>query len=443
MVHIVLIMKGLFVKNYYGNEKGRINVPKIVIANSPPLSGTVKVSGAKNSALPILAACLLVDGESIIEDIPPLQDVLNMREIIKELGADISFIDNERIKVDASDIKNYIAPYELVSKLRASFLVMGPLLARIGRTRISLPGGCAIGTRPIDLHLKGFTAMGAEINQGHGYVEATAKKLKGTKIYLDFPSVGATENILMAACLAEGQTIIENAAVEPEIVDLANFLINMGANIKGAGTDTIRIEGVSSLKGCNHTIIPDRIEAGTFMVAAAITKGNVRIENVMPDHLKPISAKMREIGIDVVEDDTAMIVKGKDLYKPSDIKTLPFPGFPTDMQAQFMSLMSTIQGTSMIIETIFENRFMHVSELKRMGANIKIEGRTAVLEGVKKLTGAQVKATDLRAGAALVLAGLTAEGETVIDDIEHIDRGYYELEKKLMSLGAKIKRVDN
>jgi UDP-N-acetylglucosamine 1-carboxyvinyltransferase len=417
-------------------------VSKIIITHSPPLSGTVKVSGAKNSALPILAACLLADGESVIEDIPNLTDIQNMYDLLKWIGLEINPLSNNSVRLRTSKLKNYVAPYELVSKMRASFLVMGPLLARVGRTRISLPGGCAIGTRPIDLHLKGFTAMGAKITQGHGYVEAKARKLKGAKIYLDFPSVGATENILMAACLAEGQTIIENAAVEPEIVDLANFLITMGADIKGAGTDTIKINGVKSLKGCNHIVIPDRIEAGTFMVAAAITKGNIKIDNVVPDHLKPVSAKMREIGVDVKEEDTSIIVSATDKFKPADIKTLPFPGFPTDMQSQFMALMSIIDGTSIIIETIFENRFMHVSELKRMGANIKIEGRSAVIEGIKKLTGAQVKATDLRAGAALVLAGLAAEGETEINDVEHIDRGYCEFEKKLISLGAKMKRID-
>ncbi|MDK2799751.1 MAG: UDP-N-acetylglucosamine 1-carboxyvinyltransferase [Clostridiales bacterium] len=415
---------------------------KIIISQSTPLSGTVRISGAKNSALPILAACLLADSDSILEDIPQLKDVENMYNLLEWIGLKINSEDNGRVQIHSSNLINHDAPYELVNKLRASFLVMGPLLARMGQTRIPLPGGCAIGTRPIDLHLKGFIAMGAKITQGHGYVEASAKKLKGAKIYLDFPSVGATENILMAACLAEGQTVIENAAVEPEIVDLANYLISMGADIKGAGTDTIKIVGVKNLKGCNHTIIPDRIEAGTFMIAAAITKGNIRIENVMPDHLKPVSAKMREIGAEVNEEDTTLVVKGNDKFKPVDIKTLPFPGFPTDMQAQFMALMSIVEGTSIIIETIFENRYMHVSELKRMGANIKIEGRTAVIEGIKKFTGAQVKATDLRAGAALVLAGLAAEGETEIEDAEHIDRGYYKFEKKLMSLGAKIHRID-
>mgnify|MGYP003902504071 CR=1 FL=1 len=424
------------------NREGRRSLSKLIITHTPPLEGTVRISGSKNSALPVLAASLLCDGDCIIEEIPNLKDVQCMYELIRWLGSDVQILHNNSVRIGTSKLKNYVAPYELVSKMRASFLVMGPLLARMGRTRISLPGGCAIGTRPVDLHLKGFTAMGAKITQGHGYVEAKAKRLKGAKIYLDFPSVGATENILMAACLADGQTIIENAAVEPEIVDLANFLISMGAEVKGAGTDTIKINGVKELKGATHVVIPDRIEAGTFMVAAAITKGNVRIDNVVPDHLKPIIAKMREIGVDIQEEDNSIIVTAKDKFKASDIKTLPFPGFPTDMQAQFTSLMSIVEGTSIIIETIFENRFMHVSELKRMGANIKIEGRSAIIEGIKKLTGAQVKATDLRAGAALVLAGLAAEGETEISDVEHIDRGYDQFEKKLLSLGARIKRID-
>jgi len=321
-------------------------------------------------------------------------------------------------------------------------LVIGPLLARTGKVKISLPGGCQIGTRPVDLHLKGLAAMGAKITQGHGYIEAKCKRLNGTRIYLDFPSVGATENLIMAASLAEGQTVIENAAVEPEIVDLANYINIMGGNIIGAGTDTIRINGVKELKGKSHTVIPDRIEAGTFAAAAAITGGKVRINNIMPDHLKPITAKMRESGITVTEGDSHIIVDATNKPKAVDIKTLPYPGFPTDMQAPYTSMMTIADGTSMVIETIFENRFMHIPELKRMGANVKIEGRTAVIEGIKKLTGAQVKATDLRAGAALVVAGLCAEGETEISDIEHIERGYYNFDAKLNGLGADIQRVE-
>jgi len=420
-------------------------VSKFIVRKSKPLKGTVKVNGAKNSVEPILAASLLAEGQSVIEDVPHLNDVNVMCELIEALGAKADFIHNEsKIIVDSNIIIDTTAPYELVSKIRASFLVMGPLLARMGRARVALPGGCPIGARPVDLHLKGFTALGAEIVQGHGYIEAIVKsKLKGNKIYLDFPSVGATENIMMAAVLAEGQTIIENAAIEPEVVDLAIFLTSMGADIKGAGTDTIRINGVTSLKGTNHCIIPDRIEAGTFMVAAAITGGDIIIENVVPDHLKPFTAKLREAGVEISEELSSLRVSANEPIKAVDIKTQPYPGFATDMQAQMTALMSLAEGTSMIIETIFENRFMHVSELKRMGANIKLEGRSAIIEGKKSLLGAQVKATDLRAGAALILAGLAAEGTTEISDIEHVDRGYCKIEEKLNSLGANIVRLED
>lgn len=417
---------------------------RFIISDSVPLKGRIRVSGAKNSVLPIIAASLLADGQSVIDEIPYLNDVRIICDLVKSLGANVELSDNRtKLKISCSNITNTTAPYELVNKMRASFLIMGPLLAKAGIARISLPGGCAIGLRPVDLHLKGFTAMGAVITQGHGYIEAkTNGKLKGNKVYMDFPSVGATENIMMAAVLAEGHTIIENAAIEPEIVDLATYLITMGADIKGAGTDTIRINGVQQLKAVNHTIIPDRIEAGTFMVAAAITGGDVIIDNVVPDHLKPVSAKLREAGVEISEELTSIHVSGGEL-KAIDIKTHPYPGFPTDMQSQMTSLMSRAKGTSMIIETIFENRFMHVCELKRMGANIKIEGRSAIIEGCNKLTGAQVKATDLRAGAALILAGLAAEGITEITDIEHIDRGYLKIDEKLASLGANIQRMDN
>lgn len=424
--------------------KGRINVPKLIVSESKPLKGTVRVSGAKNSVLPILAASLLGDRESIIEEIPYLSDVKIMCDLLKSFGAKVEFSDNKtKLRIDSNSINNAIAPYELVNKMRASILVMGPLLAKMGVAKISLPGGCAIGSRPVDLHLKGFAAMGAEITQDHGYIEARVNgRLRGNKIYLDFPSVGATENIMMAAVLAEGQTIIENAAIEPEIVDLATYLTTMGADIKGAGTDTIKINGVDSLKGATHAVIPDRIEAGTFMVAAAITAGDVRIENVVPDHLKPITAKLREAGVEVSEELSSIHVKSDGNIKPIDIKTHPYPGFPTDMQSQMTSLMTRAEGTSMVIETIFENRFMHLAELKRMGANVKIEGRSAIIEGRCKLTGARVKATDLRAGAALILAGLTAEGITEITDIEHIERGYVNIHEKLNQLGADIKRVE-
>jgi len=406
-------------------------VSRFIITEAMPLKGRVKVSGAKNSVLPIIAASLLANGQSIIEEIPYLNDVKIMCELLRSLGAGVEITDNQ-IKVNADNIVNITAPYELVNKMRASFLVMGPLLARKGMARVSLPGGCAIGTRPVDLHLKGFASMGVDITQGHGYIEAKVNsRLKGSKIYLDFPSVGATENIIMAAVMAEGQTIIENAATEPEIVDLATYLTSMGADIKGAGTDTIKINGVSELKGARHAVIPDRIEAGTLMVAAAITGGDVVIDNVVPDHLKPVSAKLREAGVEVSEELSSIRVRSGDSLRAIDIKTHPHPGFPTDMQAQMTSLMSKASGTSMVIETIFENRFMHVSELKRMGAKIKIEGRSAIIEGGSKLMGAQVKATDLRAGAALILAGLAAEGTTEITDIDHIDRGYVKIDEKL------------
>lgn len=404
------------------------------------MSGKVTVGGAKNSALPAIAACLLTSGECVIEGVPDLVDVRIMLDVLAELGVRAE-IGPGSVRIGAREIATHEAPYELVRRMRASFLVMGPLLARVGRARISLPGGCAIGSRPIDLHLKGFEALGAEISMGYGSIEAVAPNgLTGAHIYLDFPSVGATENILMAATLARGTTVIENAAEEPEIVDLANLLNSMGARIRGAGTNVLKIEGVDSLGPTVHTIIPDRIEAGTFMVAAAITGGRIRVENVLAEHLKPITAKLREAGAYVEEEDASVVAGADERLRAVDIKTMPHPGFPTDLQAQFMALMATARGTSMITETVFENRFMHVDELKRMGANIKIDGRSAVVEGVEQLTGAPVKATDLRAGAALVLAGLAAEGETELMYVYHIDRGYEKLESKLSALGASIVR---
>ena len=411
-----------------------------MVKKSPPLRGNVRVSGAKNSALPILAASLLGTEDIILEDVPRLKDVEVICEVLTSLGAKVEFLDRETIKINSSNIKNYETPYELMSKMRASFLVMGPLLTRIGKTKTSLPGGCAIGTRPIDLHLKGFRALGAEIDVDHGNIGAYADKLVGDRIYLDFPSVGATENIMMAATMAEGETIIDNAAMEPEIVDLANFLNKLGADIKGAGTSSIRIKGVEKLGGTTHSIIPDRIEAGTFMVAAAITKGDVVVENTISSHIKPVIAKLREVGCEIYENGDKIRVIGPDNLKATDIKTLPYPGFPTDMQAQFMALMSVCNGTSVVIETVFENRFMHVDELKRMGADIKIDGKSAIIQGVDELAGAPVKATDLRAGAALVLAGLVANGVTEIENIYHIDRGYSNIEEKFRNLGAIIYR---
>ncbi|MFS8541284.1 MAG: UDP-N-acetylglucosamine 1-carboxyvinyltransferase [Tissierellales bacterium] len=414
---------------------------KFLVEKSPPLRGNVRISGAKNSALPILAASLLGTEDIILEDVPQLKDVEVMCEVLSSLGAKVEFLDKGVIKINSKNVNSYETPYELMSKMRASFLVMGPLLTRLGKTKTSLPGGCAIGTRPIDLHLKGFRALGAEIDVDHGYIGAYAEKLVGDRIYLDFPSVGATENIMMAAVMAEGETIIDNAAMEPEIVDLANFLNKLGAQIKGVGTSTIKIKGVKELGGATHSIIPDRIEAGTFMVAAAITKGDVIVENVITSHIKPIIAKLREAGCEVWEEEDKVRVVGTDELKAVDIKTLPYPGFPTDMQAQFMALMSVAQGTSVIIETVFENRFMHVDELKRMGADIKIDGRSAIVQGVSELMSAPVKATDLRAGAALILAGLKADGVTEISDIHHIDRGYENIEQKFAQLGAKIYRT--
>ena len=418
---------------------------RLVIHGGKRLSGTVKISGAKNAVLPVIAATLLgQDSATCLEDVPNLDDVRTISEVLKTLGVKVNHdLAKKELTVDASNIENVTAPYDLVRKMRASFLIMGPLLARHGEAKISLPGGCAIGTRPIDLHLKGFAALGAKIDIGHGDISAVAPNgLKGARIYLDFPSVGATENILMAASMADGQTVIENPAQEPEIVDLANYLNIMGAKIRGAGTNVIKIEGVKKLIAHDYTIIPDRIEAGTYMIAAAMTRGDVYIANAISEHLKPVIAKLKESGVNVIEDVDGIRVSCDRRPRAVDIKTLPYPGFPTDMQAQFMAMLTISEGTSMVTETVFENRFMHVDELRRMGAKIKIDGRTSVVEGQEKLTGCQVKATDLRAGAAIVLAGLVAEGETQIGYIHHIDRGYDNLVQKLVSLGADIKRVD-
>ena len=415
---------------------------KILVKKSNPLVGNVKIDGAKNAVLPIIAATLLADGKSVLKGVPNLKDVHVISDLLRHLGAKVEYKDCT-LTVDASEIKTCEAPYELVRKMRASFLVMGPLLARFNQTKISMPGGCAIGTRPIDLHLKGFKALGANVIIDHGFVEANTEKLVGSKLYLDFPSVGDTENIIMAAALAEGTTIIENAAEEPEIVDLANFLNEMGANVKGAGTNTIRITGVKSLKGAEHTVIPDRIEAATYMVAAAMTKGDITIENVMMEHLKPVVAKLKEAGCEIIDMENAVRVKGPEVLKPIDIKTLPQPGFPTDVQAQFMAMATIANGTGVVIETVFENRFMHVAEFNRMGANIKIEGRSAIVTGVDKLYGSKVKATDLRAGAALILCGLIAEGETEVGDIYHIQRGYVDIDKKIQALGGNIEIIED
>ena len=403
---------------------------KLVIKGGRPLHGRVRVSSAKNAVLPIIVATLLPDSPATIIDAPNLEDVRTISSVIEYLGGSVIHKGNEMI-FDTSMITKTEASYDLMSRMRASFLVMGPLLAKKRHAKIALPGGCMIGSRPIDLHLKAFEAMGAEITIGNGFVEALAPNgLKGATIYLDFPSVGATENILMAAVLAEGKTIIENAAEEPEIVDLVTFLSSMGANIKGAGTNVIRIEGVKHLYGASHTVIPDRIEAGTFIIAAAMVGGDVVIENVLTEHLKPLLAKLSEAGVVVEKEIDSVHIISQGRIKSADIKTLPYPGFPTDLQAQFMAMMTVGDGVSTITETVFENRFMHVGELCRMGADIRVEGRKAIVHGVPFLQGAFVRATDLRAGAALVLAGLAAHGVTEIGDLHHIDRGYDHLDRK-------------
>lgn len=415
---------------------------RLIVKGGNRLVGTVKTSGAKNAVLPIIAASILGTSPSRLDEIPALEDVRTICAVLECLGIKVDASEPHTLKIDSREITSCEAPYELVRSMRASFLVMGPLLARKGYARISQPGGCAIGTRPIDLHLKGFEALGVKIEQGHGYIEASAPEgMTGANIYLDFPSVGATENIMMAAAMANGTTVLEDPAEEPEIVDLANYLNQMGARVRGAGTNVITIEGVSELHGVQHSVIPDRIEAGTYMIAAAMTGGDVIIENVLPEHQKPLIAKLREAGALVEEDIDRIHVVGSGRLKAVDIKTLPYPGFPTDMQAQMMAMLSVAEGRSKITETVFENRFMHVVELNRMGANITTEGRSAVITGPAHLTGCTVRATDLRAGAAMILAGLVAEGATEICDIYHIDRGYEEIAAKLTRLGADIKRV--
>lgn len=416
---------------------------KIIVEGGNKLKGEVNISLAKNSVLPIIVASILSPNDVVIKSAPMLEDVIVLNDLLLEMDCSIETINNRDLKINTSNLKETSMNSDLIRKMRASFLIMGPMLSRFGRCKISMPGGCNIGSRPIDLHLKGFKLLGADIEIGHGFVEAKAKKLKGNRIYLDFPSVGATENILMASVLAEGTTIIENAAEEPEIWDLANFLNSMGAKIHGAGVGKITIEGVESLKGIEYKPIYDRVEAGTFMVAAAITKSKITINGAIEDHLRPTIEKLKECGVkfESLGEDT-IIVDGTGEKNPVDIKTLPYPGFPTDMQAQMMALLSICKGSSIITETVFENRFMHVAELVRMGANIKIDGRTAIIEGVDSLTGCDVKATDLRAGAAMILAGLVAHGRTEISDLYHIDRGYVDIEEKFRGLGANIYRVD-
>lgn len=402
--------------------------------------GTVKISGSKNAALPIMAAAMLTDEDTILDNVPYLSDTETMRKIIGTVGGNAERDEHGSVHISLEKPKKKRkSDYELFSKLRGSMLVMSPLLAKFGHVKLPLPGGCKIGARPIDLHLKGFSAMGAKIKQGHGFVEVTCKDgLKGAKIYLDFPSVGATENIMTAATLADGITIIENAAVEPEIVDLARFLSEMGADINGEGTDTVIIKGVSRLHKTNHSIIPDRIEAGTFLICSAASGGEIKLSGAEPNHLKPLLAKLGEMGCEYKVSDREISLKPCGRPKAVDIKTMPHPGFPTDLQAQIMSLLTVSDGNGMIVETIFENRFSHIPELCRMGAKIKTEGNAAFIEGVQRLSGASVKATDLRAGAALTVAAIKANGTSEIHDIEHIERGYENFVDKLRSLGVDI-----
>ncbi|HCZ8488882.1 TPA: UDP-N-acetylglucosamine 1-carboxyvinyltransferase [Staphylococcus aureus] len=419
---------------------------KIVIKGGNKLTGEVKVEGAKNAVLPILTASLLAsDKPSKLVNVPALSDVETINNVLTTLNADVTYKKDENaVVVDATKTLNEEAPYEYVSKMRASILVMGPLLARLGHAIVALPGGCAIGSRPIEQHIKGFEALGAEIHLENGNIYANAKDgLKGTSIHLDFPSVGATQNIIMAASLAKGKTLIENAAKEPEIVDLANYINEMGGRITGAGTDTITINGVESLHGVEHAIIPDRIEAGTLLIAGAITRGDIFVRGAIKEHMASLVYKLEEMGVELDYQEDGIRVRAEGDLQPVDIKTLPHPGFPTDMQSQMMALLLTANGHKVVTETVFENRFMHVAEFKRMNANINVEVRSAKLEGKSQLQGAQVKATDLRAAAALILAGLVADGKTSVTELNHLDRGYVDLHGKLKQLGADIERIND
>ncbi|MCG9968076.1 UDP-N-acetylglucosamine 1-carboxyvinyltransferase [Pelotomaculum terephthalicicum JT] len=417
---------------------------KFMILGGNRLKGTIRAAGSKNATLPILAACILNAGKSVIHEVPRLLDVSVMKDVLTHLGAKV-YCDRNTVEVDSSNVQPVEISEDLMRRMRASNLVLGALLGRFGRVKISYPGGCQIGSRPMNLHLKGLQLLGATIQEKFGYITAEADRLVGADIHLDLPSVGATENLIMAAVLAEGVTFIRNVAKEPELVDLQNFLNSIGARVKGAGTDAIKIEGVrlEDLKPASYTIIPDRIEAGTFMVSAAMTGGDVTITNVIPEHLDPLLAKLREAGVNISVGDDWVRVLGNGRIKAVDIKTMPYPGFPTDMQPQMMALLSLAKGTSVITETIFENRFKHVGELRRMGADIKVEGQTAIIKGVDKLSGAYIEASDLRAGAALVMSALAAEGGTVLEKVQHIDRGYERLEVKYNALGARIIRVHN
>ena len=424
---------------------GGIVLEKIIVHGGNPLKGEVTIEGAKNAVLPILAASLLAsEGKTYLDNVPVLSDVHMMNSMLRFLNVKVDMDESKKtVSLDATAQPSYEAPFKYVSKMRASIVVFGPLLARLKHAKVAMPGGCAIGSRPIDLHLKGLAAMGAKVEQHDGYIEAFTSGLVGANIYLDFPSVGATQNIVMAATLAKGTTIIENVAREPEIVDLANFLNQMGAKVSGAGTETIKVTGVKSLHGVQHTVIQDRIEAGTFMVAAAVTDGNVLVKNAIAEHNKPLISKLEEMGVTVIEGDDGIRIIGTSDLKPVSVKTLPHPGFPTDMQPQLSVLQLLAAGTSMLTETVFENRFMHLEELRRMNAKFNIEGNSVALEGPTEFHGAEVEATDLRAAAALILAGLVAKGYTQVSQLKYLDRGYYDFHKKLASLGAEIKRVDD
>jgi len=413
---------------------------KIRIIGGTPLHGVVEVSGAKNAALPILAASLLGGGECVIDHVPQVKDLVTMAKLLALLGVEVE-TEGGRVMLEASKVQSIEAPYDLVKTMRASILALGPLLTRLGEAKVSLPGGCAIGTRPVSLHLKGLAMMGAEIQVEHGYIHAKASRLKGTRIDLDFPTVTGTENLIMAACLAEGTTSLHHVAREPEISDLCAFLTKRGAKILGAGTDTITIEGVSELHGATHWVMPDRVEAGTFVMAGAITGGDVRIKGCVTDHLGTMFTKIQEMGVELAENAEGVRVRRPAPLQAVEVKTLPYPGFPTDLQAQMMALMSVAEGTSVMTETIFEGRFLHVPELHRMGASIEVDGPHAVVKGIPALTGAEVMASDLRASAGLVLAGLAAEGETTVSRVYHLDRGYERLEEKLQALGGHVQRV--
>ncbi|MFC4651770.1 UDP-N-acetylglucosamine 1-carboxyvinyltransferase [Lactococcus nasutitermitis] len=415
----------------------------IVKGGNTKLQGEVEIEGAKNAVLPLLAATLLPsEGEIELHNVPILSDVFMMNHLVEHLGVDLSF--NQETKTIIAQAGKEIkikAPYEYVSKMRASIVVMGPILARNGEARVSMPGGCSIGSRPIDLHLRGFEQMGAEITQNAGYIVAKADKLKGAYIYMDFPSVGATQNLMMTATLADGTTTLENAAREPEIVDLANLLNKMGANVKGAGTDTIIIKGVEKMHGARHSVVQDRIEAGTFMVASAMTQGNILIKEAVPEHNRPLISKLSEMGVQFIQEENGLRVIGPERLKAVSVKTLPHPGFPTDMQSQMTAAQAVAQGESTMIETVFENRFQHLEEMRRMGLNVEITRNTALIQGTKQLQGAAVKSTDLRASAALILLGLVAQGQTTVRKLSHLDRGYYKFHEKLKSLGADIERI--